>query len=153
MEIPKSIKKDDEQHSMWYSQALPYTGMLQEETETWLSDIVDYFVFSVKIRDFAPGALASIKQLTSYLDLKHALPLSTRATLAKVLFQLTVTPGMDYALVEVWSNMCVRLIRKKKKLGPSDLVLPWKPLYDLIERAVFTKARQKTLISEADPTC
>jgi hypothetical protein len=66
MEVPISVKRDDEQHSMWYSQALPYAELLSDETETWLHDIVDYFVLSVKIRDFSPGALAAIKQLTRY---------------------------------------------------------------------------------------
>jgi hypothetical protein len=66
MEVPISVLRDDEQHSMWYSQALPYAELLSEETDTWLRDIVDYFALSVKIRDFAPGALAAVKQLTRY---------------------------------------------------------------------------------------
>ncbi|KAI8099232.1 uncharacterized protein BX664DRAFT_272366 [Halteromyces radiatus] len=149
MSIPISVLEDDKQHAMWYSQSLPYGHLLGDETEAWLQDIVDHLVLSVKIRDFAPGALSWMKQLTNYLDLKHALPRTTRANLAKVLFQLTVAPGMDYALVEMWANTCVRLLRKKKKIGPEDLVLPWRPLYDMIERSVFPKARQKILISEA----
>ncbi|CAO3588698.1 unnamed protein product [Absidia cylindrospora] len=149
MTVPPSVVHDDAQHSMWYSQALPYAEALGPETDMWLNDILASLVYAVQMGDFAPGALASIKQLTNYLDMKHAVPRPTRAALAHVLFQLTVMPGMDYALVEIWANMCVRLIRKKKKLAPQDLVLPWRPLYDMIEQLVFTKARQKTLISEA----
>lgn len=40
-------------------------------------------------------------------------------------------------------------IRKKKKIGPEDLELPWRPLYEMIDKSVFVKSRQKTLISEA----
>lgn len=47
----------------------------------------------------------------SYLDLKHALPRETRANLAKLLYELTIIPGMDSALVEIWANACVRLIK------------------------------------------
>ncbi|ORZ04733.1 hypothetical protein BCR42DRAFT_474389 [Absidia repens] len=96
-----------------------------------------------------PSRWVILPLVLCYLDLKHAVPRPTRAALAQILFHMTVMPGMDYALVEIWANMCVRLIRKKKKLAPEDLVLPWRPLYDMIERSVFTKARQKTLISEA----
>lgn len=64
MAVPPSVIHDDEQHSMWYSQALPYADTLSQETESWLDDILASFVVSVKIRDFAPGALAGIKQLT-----------------------------------------------------------------------------------------
>lgn len=47
----------------------------------------------------------------SYMDLKHAVPRPTRAKLAKLLFELVVMPGMDTALVEIWANACVRLIK------------------------------------------
>jgi proteasome activator subunit 4 len=50
-------------------------------------------------------------RLLSYLDLKHALPRETRANLAKLLYELTIIPGMDSALVEIWANACVRLIK------------------------------------------
>lgn len=51
----------------------------------------------------------------SYLDMKHAVPRQTRATLAKTLYELTVMPGMDPALMELWANNCIRLIRYLKK--------------------------------------
>jgi proteasome activator subunit 4 len=47
----------------------------------------------------------------SYLDMKHALPRQTRARLAKLLYEMTIMPGMDPALIELWSTNCVRLIR------------------------------------------
>lgn len=47
----------------------------------------------------------------SYREMKHAIPRETRAKLAKLLYELTVTPGMDTSLVEYWATVCVRLIR------------------------------------------
>ena len=49
--------------------------------------------------------------LISYLDMKHAIPRETRANLAKLLYEMIIMPGMDYALIELWSNNCIRLIR------------------------------------------
>ncbi|ORE21913.1 hypothetical protein BCV71DRAFT_172816, partial [Rhizopus microsporus] len=84
-----------------------------------------------------------------YLDMKHALPRQTRARLAKLLYEMTIMPGMDPALIELWSTNCVRLIRNKKKLEPEDLQLDWRPLYELIHETLFPKTREKTLISES----
>ncbi|RUP16866.1 hypothetical protein BC936DRAFT_139498 [Jimgerdemannia flammicorona] len=86
------------------------------------------------------------------MDLKHAISRSVRAKLGKLLFELVVMPGMDTALVEIWANACVRLIKKKKKLGPEDLILPWHPFYLMIDRTFFPKSRQRTLISESYPS-
>ncbi|KAI8578771.1 hypothetical protein K450DRAFT_245430 [Umbelopsis ramanniana AG] len=147
--LPASVIQDDEAHTLHYSQALPYASQLDREAELWLSDICTQLVVSVQAHDFAPGCLFWVKSLSSYLDLKHALPRETRANLAKLLYELTIIPGMDSALVEIWANACVRLIKKKKHLGPQDLSLPWRPLYEMIHKTFFPKSRQRTLVSES----
>lgn len=43
--------------------------------------------------------------------MKHAVPRETRATLAKLLYELAIMPGMDPALVELFTNNCIRLIK------------------------------------------
>lgn len=43
--------------------------------------------------------------------MKHAIDKQTRINLAKLLYELTVMPGMEPALVELWALVCVRLIR------------------------------------------
>lgn len=45
------------------------------------------------------------------MDMKHAVPRQTRAHLAKLLYEMIIMPGMEPALVELWSNNCIRLIR------------------------------------------
>lgn len=47
------------------------------------------------------------------MDMKHAVPRNTRAHLAKLLYEMVIMPGMEPALVELWSNNCIRLIRYK----------------------------------------
>jgi hypothetical protein len=47
----------------------------------------------------------------SYLDLQHPLSCQTRAQLARVLFELVITPGIDTSHAEVFSNTCVRLLK------------------------------------------
>jgi proteasome activator subunit 4 len=39
--------------------------------------------------------------------------------------------------------------RHKKRLGPEDITLEWRPLYNIIDKTLFPKARQRALISES----
>lgn len=43
--------------------------------------------------------------------MKHAISRETRAQLAKIYYEMIVMPGMNYALLELWTNTCVRLIK------------------------------------------
>lgn len=168
--VPLSVLEDDSHHTMHYSQSLPYADLLDHEAEQWLNDICVNLALSVKAKDFTRGALAWVKRLSSYMDMKHAVPRETRAHLAKLLYEMIIMPGMEPALVELWSNNCIRLIRylfailvmmirslnfffirsrHRKRLGPEDLELEWRPLYEIIEKTLFPKARQRALISES----
>ncbi|KAI8379086.1 uncharacterized protein BYT42DRAFT_312627 [Radiomyces spectabilis] len=109
--IPTSVIQDDEQHTMHYAQSLPYVRLLDGEADQWLGDICNNLALCVKAQDYSVGTLAWVKRLGLYLDMKHALPRALRAHLAKLLYALTITPGMDTVLVETWANTCVRLIR------------------------------------------
>ncbi|ORX56232.1 hypothetical protein DM01DRAFT_330262 [Hesseltinella vesiculosa] len=116
MTVPLSVIEDDSYHTMAYAQSLPYADQLGPETTDMLQDIVDHFLLCVQVGDFAPGALTWLRRLSSYLDLKHALPRTTRAQLALTLYNLAVTPGMDYPLVEAWALICIRLIKQVHEL-------------------------------------
>lgn len=109
--VPLSVLEDDSHHTMHYSQSLPYADLLDHEAEQWLNDICVNLALSVKAKDFTRGALAWVKRLSSYMDMKHAVPRETRAHLAKLLYEMIIMPGMEPALVELWSNNCIRLIR------------------------------------------
>jgi proteasome activator subunit 4 len=62
--IPSSVIEDDLQHTMHYSQSLPYAHLLEGEAEEWLKDIRNNLVICVKAKDFAPGAVAWVRRLT-----------------------------------------------------------------------------------------
>ncbi|KAG0235309.1 hypothetical protein BGW42_005476 [Actinomortierella wolfii] len=128
---------------------LPYSNVLSAEAAEMLQNIIQNFNLCVQAEEWAPGAAFWAKQLNKYLDLKYTLPLETRVSFARVFFELTVAPGMEISLVEYWARYCQRLIKKKKLIGPKDLTLPWRPLFDLLERVLFTKNRQRALLSES----
>ncbi|KAF9423952.1 hypothetical protein BGZ94_008121 [Podila epigama] len=128
---------------------LPYGNELAAEASEMLSTILHHIGLSLQAEDWAPGAIYWAKQLNQYLDLKYTLPLESRVGLAKVFYELTVAPGMDCTMIEAWSTYCRRLIKKKAQIGPDDLTLPWRPLYNLLEKILFPKNRQRALLSES----
>ncbi|KAG0312267.1 hypothetical protein BGZ99_009606 [Dissophora globulifera] len=128
---------------------LPYGHDLSQEASDMLSNIIYHFGLSLRSEDWAPGALYWAKQLNQYLDLKYELPKETRVAFAKVFWELTIAPGMDSTMVEIWSQYCRRLIKKKDLIGPKDLALTWRPVYDILERTLFPKNRQRALLSES----
>ncbi|KAF9155612.1 hypothetical protein BG015_009167 [Linnemannia schmuckeri] len=128
---------------------LPYANDLALEASEMLNNIIHHLGLCLKSEDYAPGALYWGKQLHQYLDLKYALPKQTRVSLAKVFWELTTAPGMDATMVEFFALTCRRLVKKKDLIGREDLILPWRPLYDILERTLFPKNRQRALLSES----
>ena len=83
--------------------------------------------------------------LRSWLGLKFPMRRDIRARLVNLYYSLCVLPGMDVRLVEVCINITITLVSSKKRININDLVLPWKPLYDIIERELFPKQRKTGL--------
>ncbi|KAG9300251.1 hypothetical protein G9A89_011324 [Geosiphon pyriformis] len=132
-----------------FSGNLPYASTLEGEPEALLNNIVKNLCLAAKAQDWGSGCVHWVKQLNRYLELQHPLTRETRALLARIMFELATTSGINPSCVESYANICMRLLKKKDKIGPEDLVLPWKPLFDIIDRTFFPKNRKKIFISES----
>ncbi|KAF9940539.1 hypothetical protein BGZ65_006679 [Modicella reniformis] len=128
---------------------LPYDHDLAQEACDMLKNIIYHFGLCLKTEDWAPGVLYWAKKLDLYLDLNYTLPKETRIAFAKVFWELTVAPGMDITMVEVWCQYCERLIKKTDLIDRKDLTLPWRPIYEILDRAIFPKSRLKLPFSES----
>ena len=62
--------------------------------------------------------------------------------LAKLYFQVSVTPGMSIQVVAICADGLSHLTRSKKKLSIEDMRLPWTPLYDTLCKDLFLTRRQ-----------
>lgn len=65
--IPDSVIQDDAQHTMHYSQSLPYANLLDNEAKQWLHDICTNLALSVKAKDYTGTVLAWVKRLSRYI--------------------------------------------------------------------------------------
>jgi len=74
--------------------------------------------------------------------LKYPLPIEKRVKLARVYYELCVTPGMPTYLLSTWAEGLATLLRSKKKVTIKDIRLPWKPIYRILKRELFLTRRQ-----------
>jgi proteasome activator subunit 4 len=57
---------------------------------------------------------------------------------------------MEARIAEVSAKMCMTLLEGKRRLSIADLVLPWRPLYTLLERELFPKQRKTGMTTISD---
>lgn len=55
---------------------------------------------------------------------------------------LPVLPGMDARLVDLAVNQAITLLEPKKRIDITDLQLPWRPIYAILEKELFPKQRK-----------
>lgn len=56
-----------------------------------------------------------------------------------------VLPGMDARLVDIAANQAITLLEPKKRIDISDLQLPWRPIFAILEKELFPKQRKTGL--------
>jgi proteasome activator subunit 4 len=76
--------------------------------------------------------------------MRYPLPRATRAALAKIYYQLIVSPGSEPRLLRGWVDMLGRLIPRKSgsrpKLTPNELELDWRSLWIILKKQVWASA-------------
>jgi proteasome activator subunit 4 len=75
--------------------------------------------------------------------LSPAFPFCTSVVL--IFSHFSVLPGMDARLVDIATNQAITLLEPKKRIDISDLQLPWRPIYDILEKELFPKQRKTGL--------
>ena len=63
----------------------------------------------------------------------------------KLFYHLLTTPDLEPQLIDNWGSVLLTLLKKKKLLSRSDLVLPWRPLYHTVQECLFGKYKKVNL--------
>ncbi|KAJ1028660.1 hypothetical protein NDA16_001826 [Ustilago loliicola] len=148
---PAKKSKGENRHlQLDYPQSLPYTCESLEEFDARLDHIIRRLVDCVRTKDYDIGFVQWNHRLQCLLSLKYPILRKTRARLARLYYELAVLPGLNTRCIELAANMCMTLIENKKKLDIKDLVLPWRPLYNILEKELFPKRRRTGLTNIAD---
>ncbi|GAA5854935.1 hypothetical protein JCM8547_004128 [Rhodosporidiobolus lusitaniae] len=132
-----------------YPKSLPYEAEGLEEMDQKLEVIVRRLVDCVRAKDYDVGFVQWNHRLECWTSLKYPMRRDLRARLARLYFEIAVLPGMDARLVDIAVNQAINLLEPKKRIDISDLQLPWRPLYDLLEKELFPKQRKTGLTNVA----
>ncbi|UZJ50775.1 hypothetical protein CBS101457_000095 [Exobasidium rhododendri] len=143
-------KVEDRAAMMHYADSLPYTCESLDEFDERLEFICRRLVDCVRAKDFDIGLIQWNHRLQCLLSLKYPVQRATRAKLARLYYHIAVLPGMEPRISEATAKMCMSLLEGKRRVSIADLVLPWRPLYTLLERELFPKQRKTGMTTISD---
>jgi proteasome activator subunit 4 len=94
-----------------YSRYLPYQVEGDQSRQKNLDDILKRLYIAIQARDFVPGAVHWTRELRNWLFLKFDLSREKRATLAKLFYNLSLTPGIEHAVSERFASTFMTLTK------------------------------------------
>ncbi|KAJ7404837.1 hypothetical protein WISP_143263 [Willisornis vidua] len=57
----------------------------------------------------------------------------------KLLYELVTIPRLEISMMQGFARLLINLLKKKELLSRDDLELPWRPLYEMLERILYSK--------------
>ncbi|KAF7990670.1 hypothetical protein HCN44_000475 [Aphidius gifuensis] len=120
-----------------YNDLLPYAEELEKEAKILLPEIKGQLGQAIMLRRIEPDTLNAVGKLRMYMKL-YSLRFTKEdhILLIKLMYELVTIPELEQYLVNVFGGILLNLLRKRELIEPSELVLEWRPLYDLKKRSV-----------------
>uniref|UniRef100_A0A0C9QKU2 PSME4 protein n=1 Tax=Fopius arisanus TaxID=64838 RepID=A0A0C9QKU2_9HYME len=118
-----------------YNKLLPYADELNAEAMCLLGEIKGQLGNAVALRKLDPDCAYATMKLQVYMKL-YSLRFTKEDHImfVKLMYELSTIPDLDSSLLDIFGSTLVNLLKKTKLLTPSDLELPWRPLYHLKKR-------------------
>lgn len=128
------------QKDIVYNQLLPYKDKLDEESNEILAQIKGNLGRAVQLREIWPGVLFWTRKLFTYLRLYgRKFSKEDHVLFIKLLYELVTIPKLEISMMQSFARLLITLLKKKELLSRDDLELPWRPLYELHDRILYSK--------------
>jgi proteasome activator subunit 4 len=127
-----------------YIDSVPYKCESLEEMNAKLEVIVGKIAISARAKNWL--VLATWDGLLQcWLLMRYPMIKTTRAKLVRLYYELCLLPGIEPRVIRSWADMLSRLLPTKsllaRKLDAKDLQLPWKPLWQAVQKELWPKRR------------
>uniref|UniRef100_A0AAQ5YXD1 Proteasome activator Blm10 mid region domain-containing protein n=1 Tax=Amphiprion ocellaris TaxID=80972 RepID=A0AAQ5YXD1_AMPOC len=130
-----------------YNGLLPYSDRLDREATELLAEIKANLCRAVLLRELWPGVAFWSRKLFSFLKLYgRRFSKEDHVLFIKLLYELVTLPDLEPHMMQIYARLLIQLLKKKELLSRDDLQLPWRPLYDLYERIIYSKTEHLGLI-------
>ncbi|KAJ8248283.1 hypothetical protein GJAV_G00240340 [Gymnothorax javanicus] len=128
------------QKDIVYNKLLPYADKLDEESNDILGQIKGNLGRAVQLRELWPGVVFWTRKLSTYMRLYgRKFSKEDHVLFVKLLYELVTIPKLEISMMQGFGRLLISLLKKKDLLSRDDLELPWRPLYELHERILYSK--------------
>ncbi|XP_046884684.1 proteasome activator complex subunit 4A isoform X1 [Hypomesus transpacificus] len=128
------------QKDIVYNKLLPYADKLDEESNDILIKIKTNLGRAVQLGEIWPGVLFWTRKLSTYMRLYgRKFSKEDHVLFIKLLYELVTSPKLEISMMQGLARLLINLLKKKELLSPEDLELPWRPLYELQDRILYSK--------------
>uniref|UniRef100_A0A3Q3FX53 Proteasome activator Blm10 mid region domain-containing protein n=1 Tax=Kryptolebias marmoratus TaxID=37003 RepID=A0A3Q3FX53_KRYMA len=135
------------QKEIVYNSLLPYCERLEREAAELLVEIKADLSRAVLLRELWPGVTFCARKLFSFLKLYgRRFSKEDHVLFIRLLYELVTLPNLEPRMMQCYARLLIQLLKKKELLSRDDLQLPWRPLYNLYERVVYSKTEHLGLI-------
>ncbi|XP_023231412.1 proteasome activator complex subunit 4-like [Centruroides sculpturatus] len=127
------------QKEVIYNKLLPYSEELDEESQRLFSEIKTNIAKSILLHELKPGTVHWLTNLSRYLKLYgRKFSKNDHIQLIKLLYKIITIPDLELNILQHVVHILTLLLKKKELLSREDLELPWRPLYELYERTMYS---------------
>ncbi|KAI0275116.1 hypothetical protein BC834DRAFT_851157 [Gloeopeniophorella convolvens] len=127
-----------------YLASLPYDAESEERMQEQLQFIVGRIIVCAEAKNWLILATWD-GVLQCWLLMRYPMPVQIRAKLVRLYYELCLLPGIEPRVIRSWADMFSRLLAGKsdtrRKLEREDLELSWKPLWRVLQKELWVKAR------------
>ena len=143
----KKMTQDKRLTKLDWPESLPYPTESLHEFDRRLDFIQNRLAQCVLTRDYDIGLSQWTNRLQFLMSLKYPMPTHTRASLARLYYNIVLMPGCHPRVMDLCAGQAITLLAPQRLITQKDLTLPWKPLFDLLLEQLFPKARATGLTS------
>ncbi|XP_036438981.1 proteasome activator complex subunit 4A isoform X1 [Colossoma macropomum] len=144
--MEREVSEDSEtlgfvsQKDIIYNKLLPYEDKLDAESNEILAQIKGNIGQAVQLREIWPGVLFWTRKLSTYIRLYgRKFSKEDHVLFIKLLYELVTLPKLEISMMQGFAHLLISLLKKRELLSRDDLELPWRPLYELQERILYSK--------------
>ncbi|KAM4526363.1 proteasome activator complex subunit 4B [Fundulus diaphanus] len=135
------------QKEIVYNGLLPYCDRLDREAVELLAEIKGNLSRAVLLRELWPGVAFWSRKLFSFLKLYgRRFSKEDHILFINLLYELVTLPNLEPHMMCSYARLLIQLLKKKELLSRDDLQLPWRPLYELYERIIYSKTEHLGLV-------
>nr|XP_054604918.1 proteasome activator complex subunit 4B-like [Nothobranchius furzeri] len=135
------------QKEIVYNSLLPYCNHLDQEAMGLLEGIKANLSRAVLVRELFPGVAFWSRKLFFFLKLYgRRFTKEDHILFIKLLYELVTLPNLEPHMMQCYARLLIQLLKKKELLSRDDLQLPWRPLYNLYERVIYSKTEDLGLV-------